>query len=72
MSGEEKAEIAEEHEELVEVAHKDTPEGAVFDVDEKGKGYTEWIVNPHDRPPDGGGGAPDVLHEGDVGEGSCV
>ena len=68
MSEEEKAEIAEEHEELVEVAQEDAPEGTVFDADDKGKGCTEWIVHPHDRPPDGCGGAPDALHEGIVGE----
>ena len=62
-------ENAEEPEEFVEVAREDTSEGAVVDVDDKGKGYTEWIVNLHDRPPDGGGGAPDLRHEGNVGEG---
>ena len=56
-----KAEHAEEPE--------DTPEDEAVDVDDKGKGYTEWIVNPHNRPPDGGGGAPELLHEGNVGEG---
>ena len=34
-----------------------------------GKRYTDWIVHFHDRPPDGGGGAPDLIHEGAVGEG---
>ena len=41
MSEEVKAEIAEEHEELVEVAQEDAPEGTVFDADDKGKGCTE-------------------------------
>ena len=59
-----KAEHAEEPE--------DTPEDEAVDVDDKGKGYTEWIVNPHNRPPDGGGGAPELLHEGNVGDGDSV
>ena len=36
--------------------------------DAGGKGSTEWSVHPHDRPPDGGGGAPALVPEGAVGE----
>ena len=34
-----------------------------------GRGYIEWVVHPHDKPPDGGGSTPAMSPEGTGGGG---